>query len=89
VTFNYKADHNEKHVGFIAEDVPDLVASPDRKTLGAMDVVSVLTKVVQEQRHALTVQRKELEEQRARADSTERRLSELSIKIEWLLAERK
>jgi hypothetical protein len=49
VTFNYKADHNEKHVGFIAEDVPDLVASPDRKTLGAMDIVAVLTKVVREQ----------------------------------------
>jgi hypothetical protein len=82
VTFNYKADQNEKHVGFIAEDVPDLVASPDRKTLGAMDVVAVLTKVVQEQRQAL-------EEQRAKAEKTEQRLSELSAQMERLLSERR
>ncbi len=49
VVFNYKADAEEKHVGFIAEDVPDLVASKDRKALSSMDIVAVLTKVVQEQ----------------------------------------
>jgi hypothetical protein len=49
VTFNYRADAEEKHVGFIAEDVPDLVASPDRKGLSPMDIVAVLTKAVQEQ----------------------------------------
>ena len=49
VTFVYKANAAEAHVGFIAEDVPALVAAPDRKSLAAMDVVAVLTKVVQEQ----------------------------------------
>jgi hypothetical protein len=49
VTYNYKVDSGEKHVGFIAEDVPDLVATKDRKGLSAMDIVAVLTKVVQEQ----------------------------------------
>jgi len=48
VTFKYKAD-DEAHVGFIAEDVPDLVATKDRKGLSAMDIVAVLAKVVQEQ----------------------------------------
>mgnify|MGYP001614082165 CR=1 FL=1 len=48
VTFKYKTD-NEKRVGFIAEDVPDIVASKDRKGLSAMDIVAVLTKVVQDQ----------------------------------------
>lgn len=47
--FAYKVDATDRHVGFIAEDVPELVASPDRKALAAMDVVAVLTKVVQEQ----------------------------------------
>ena len=42
VQFSYKTDPNEKHVGFIAEDVPDLVASADRKGMSAMDVVAVL-----------------------------------------------
>jgi hypothetical protein len=53
VTYNYKVDKNEKHVGFIAEDVPDLVATQDRKALSAMDIVAVLTKVVQEQERTI------------------------------------
>jgi len=49
VEFAYKADSKEKYVGFIAEDVPELVATKDRKGMSSMDVVAVLTKVVQEQ----------------------------------------
>jgi hypothetical protein len=40
-------------VGFIAEDVPDLVATEDRKGMSAMDVVAVLTKVVQDQQQTI------------------------------------
>ncbi len=53
VQFSYKTDPKEKHVGFIAEDVPDLVASTDRKGMSAMDVVAVLTKVVQDQQKTI------------------------------------
>ena len=49
VQYNYKKDIEEQHVGFIAEDVPDMVATNDRKGLSAMDITAVLTKVVQEQ----------------------------------------
>ncbi|HET6514625.1 MAG TPA: tail fiber domain-containing protein [Thermodesulfovibrionales bacterium] len=49
VTFTYKTMPEQNHVGFIAEDVPDLVAMRDRKGLSSMDIVAVLTKVVQEQ----------------------------------------
>jgi hypothetical protein len=49
VKFTYKTSPDEKHVGFIAEDVPDLVATKDRKGLTALDIVAVLTKVAQEQ----------------------------------------
>ncbi|HLP61947.1 MAG TPA: tail fiber domain-containing protein, partial [Candidatus Deferrimicrobium sp.] len=48
VKYNYKADKTDKHVGFIAEDVPELVATADRKGLSPMDITAVLTKVVQE-----------------------------------------
>ena len=48
VTFNYKSSSIEGHVGFVAEEVPDLVATKDRKGLSPMDIVAVLTKVVQE-----------------------------------------
>ena len=53
VKFNYKADKAEKHVGFVAEDAPDLVATKDRKGMSPMDVTAVLTKVVQEQQKTI------------------------------------
>jgi len=49
VKYNYKVDKEEEYVGFIAEDVPDLVSTKDRKSMSSMDVVAVLTRVVQEQ----------------------------------------
>ena len=47
--FNYKVDKEDEYLGFIAEDVPELLASKERKGLSPMDIVAVLTKVVQEQ----------------------------------------
>lgn len=43
----------ESYVGFIAEDVPELVATGDRQGLSAMDIVAVLTKVVQAQQQRI------------------------------------
>lgn len=54
VKFEYKAEPGETYAGFIAEDVPELVATGDRKTLSSMDVVAVLTRVVQEQQKTIT-----------------------------------
>jgi len=53
VEFAYKTDSQEKHVGFIAEDAPDIVATKDRKGMSPMDVVAVLTRVVQEQQKTI------------------------------------
>jgi hypothetical protein len=63
VQFNYKSDSQEDYVGFIAEDVPELVATADREGLSTMDVVAVLTKVIQAQQQqieALEIATKEL-----------------------------
>ena len=65
VEFAYKADSQEKHVGFIAEDAPDIVASKDRKGMSSMDVVAVLTKVVQEQQRAISELREKVVELQA------------------------
>jgi hypothetical protein len=54
VKFAYKRQSDEQYVGFIAEDVPDLVATESRKTLSSMDIVAVLTKVVQEQQDVIS-----------------------------------
>lgn len=70
VTYNYKADKTDSHVGFIAEDVPDLVATADRKGMSPMDVTAVLTKVVQELR-------KENEEYRKLITELQERLAKI------------
>jgi hypothetical protein len=49
VGYQYNEEPDEDYVGFIAEDLPELVAMKDRKSLASMDVVAVLTKVVQDQ----------------------------------------
>jgi Chaperone of endosialidase len=54
VTFTYKESPEQSHVGFIAEDVPELVAVGDRKGVSPMDITAVLTKVVQEQQKTIS-----------------------------------
>ncbi|NOG46871.1 MAG: tail fiber domain-containing protein [Calditrichaeota bacterium] len=53
VKYNYKTQNDEEYIGFIAEDVPNLVATQDRKSLSPMDIVAVLTKVVQQQQQKI------------------------------------
>ena len=55
VQYQYKSDAvGDRHVGFIAEDVPNLVATPNKKGVSALDMVAVLTKVVQEQQKTIS-----------------------------------
>lgn len=58
VKYNYKIDKTDKHVGFIAEDVPELVATVERKGLSPMDITAVLTSVVKEQQKMIREQQK-------------------------------
>jgi len=80
VEFNYKVDSGEKHLGFIAEDVPDLVASKDRKHMSPMDVVAVLTKALQDQQEIL-------QEQQRISQNQQRTISELSKEMAELKKE--
>ncbi len=66
----------EKHVGFIAEEAPDLIAAKDRKGLSPMDIVAVLTKVVKEQQE--TVQK-----QQAVINTLMEKLTQLEAKMEF------
>ncbi|MEO1078542.1 MAG: tail fiber domain-containing protein [Pseudomonadota bacterium] len=53
VSFRYKSSPEATSLGFIAEDVPDLVATAERKTLRTMDIVAVLTRALQEQQQQI------------------------------------
>ncbi len=81
VKYNYKADATDRHVGFIAEDVPDLVATKDRKGLSPMDIVAVLTKVVQEKSQVIESQQKALEEQCVINKGIMEKLSKLEAEV--------
>jgi Chaperone of endosialidase len=55
VKFNYREDNQKQlKAGFIAEDVSELVATADRKGICALDIVAVLTKVIQQQQEELS-----------------------------------
>ncbi len=75
VKYNYKVDKEDGHVGFIAEGVPDLVATKDRNGLSAMDIVAVLTKVVKEQQAEITKYRAEVARQQAKVASLEAQMA--------------
>jgi hypothetical protein len=71
VMFSYKTDPTETHVGFVAEDVPDLVATKDRQGLSPMDIVAVMTKVVQEQQRTIEKQQTVIDNLEARLERLE------------------
>ncbi|MBC8117735.1 MAG: tail fiber domain-containing protein [Candidatus Saccharimonas sp.] len=77
VGYRYKSELDERYVGFIAEDVPELVATNDRKGLAPMDITAVLTKVVQDQDKQLGQQQQLIEQQQAALKELTRQMAEL------------
>jgi hypothetical protein len=80
VTYNYKVDKEQHYVGFIAEDVPEMVAMKDRKSLSPMDIVAVLTKVVQDKSQVIDEQKKTLDALAAKLEKIEAQLNKLQSK---------
>lgn len=81
VTYTYKAEPNETQVGFIAEDVPDLVATQTRTELSPMDIVGVLTKVVQDQQSRLDAQEQQMKAQAELLKKQQALLEKLSERL--------
>ena len=62
VRFTYKADASgDLQLGFIVEDVPELVSIPCRKGVAPMDLVALLTSVVQQQQGRIEALEERLE----------------------------
>ena len=78
VKYNFKRDvSKDLNVGFVAEDVPDFVATKDKKTLSPIDIVAVLTRVVQEQQELILSQKKAFNEQKETIAKLTERISNL------------
>lgn len=71
VHYAYKAAPEVPHLGFIAEDVPELVSRPDRASIAPMDIVAVVTKVVQEQQKTIQQQHQTIEQLNERVKQLE------------------
>ncbi len=84
VVYAYHSEPDEQHAGFIAEDVPDLVATNSRKDLSPMDFVAVLTKVVQDQEQRLEQQDAQLKQQTELIQQQSQLLERLSKQLDAL-----
>ncbi len=78
VKFHYTVDPDEESVGFIAEEVPDLVATNSRKSLSTMDIVAVIARVTQEQQGVAREQQKVIEQLTLKIADLESKLKTLS-----------
>ncbi len=62
VKFSYKADkEKESHLGFIAEDVPDILSTKDHKAVDMMSFIAVLTNIVKQQQQSISELKNEIE----------------------------
>lgn len=69
VTFRYAADPEDLRVGFIAEDVPELVASPGRENVDPVEIEAALARVIEEQQAELARQKTRRQELILRRDA--------------------
>jgi len=81
VRYNYKVEKDEEYIGFIAEDVPDLVAMSNRKGLSPMDITAVLTKVVKEQKNQIEGLKNENEAKDAEIESLRNEINKIKAVI--------
>ena len=69
VRFRYKTAPQEETLGFIAEDVPELLTADSGKAVNPVDLIAVLTRVIQKQQETI-------EDLTTRIAAAENRLSE-------------
>jgi hypothetical protein len=90
VRYVYKSSGDEEYMGFIAEDVPDLVAMNDHKSLSPMDIVAVLTTVTKEQQAEVAEQKVKMSQKDAEIAALRDSLAkqdERMLQMEMALAE--
>lgn len=74
VTYNYKVNHEEHHVGFIAEDVPEFVAEEGRRSVDPMGITAVLTGALKEQNNQMRLQDQTFEKIELQLQTLEKKL---------------
>ncbi|MEA3322870.1 MAG: tail fiber domain-containing protein, partial [Patescibacteria group bacterium] len=86
-TYNYKNEPGEQYAGFIAEDVPSLIATNDRKSIAAMDVVAMLAKVTQLQQGSIEDMFLQTDLNLSMVSSTDENISNLQVVVDNITSE--
>lgn len=79
VTFNYQATNNPG-VGFIAEEVPEIVAMNDRKSISSMDVIALLIEAAKSQEKQIRNDEQQLLEMEKQVETLTERLNQLKAR---------
>lgn len=78
VKFSYKADQAQTtHLGFVAEEVPDVVASADKQAISPVDIVAALTKAVKDHRQTIVSLTKLVKEQQQAIERLSEKVKDL------------
>jgi len=81
VTFTRKSDQTQRlQAGFIAEEVPDLVASHDRTAIRPMEILAILTKSVQDNQHTILTLAQQIEAQQSDLTMLNQKVKRLEAK---------
>lgn len=90
VEYVYKDDPtSDLRVGFIAEDVPEIIAEPERKSVPVMDVVALVTRVVKDQQQTIEDQKATIARQQQELNAVseqQKATNERLARLEKLLA---
>jgi hypothetical protein len=83
VQFRYKDDPNhDLQLGFIAEDVPELVSTPGRTGVQPMDIIAVLVKTAQDQLQKLGTVQEELRQKDLQLADQKAEIQELKARVQ-------
>ena len=82
VRLSCKLEPEEENLGFIAEDIPDLVATNSCKTIATMGIVLVITQVVKDQQNVIDRQGSELKSQRQLLEQMSAQLKAWEARLE-------
>jgi hypothetical protein len=84
VKYTYKADAEERlHLGFIAENVPDVLTSPDKTAVQPLNILAVLTKAVKDQQAAIATLTNIVREQQKQIAALTDKAQNLDQKSWW------
>ncbi|BAY08539.1 DUF6519 domain-containing protein [Calothrix sp. NIES-2098] len=84
VKYSYKNDTEQRwHLGFIAEQVPEVLASPDKTAVQPFNIVAVLAKAVKDQQAAIAKLTNLVEEQQKQIVALTQQTKSLEQKSWW------